>query len=276
MTLKSFESQISLDTLRIATDILIRILQLSANAADDGQSSDESDSDIADKQDDENPDENTDNSIYSPLRFQERSLRQYFRETSVDEAGLRSPPALAHLTIFSMAVRCLDVLFDRNSTVTISEDLQDYAANFWLQHFLDIEPDSIPDKDVQGVIETLHMAFDPNKNVLKSLEYHSEGGRTGDRIGLFASAIDLQDKFLNSLKDWTKRAINLPVRISSNDLSWLQNFSDSPKDVMAQVARGHRLNWFKANTSWEAQKSFLFAQAALLMVSHSWTCKRFS
>jgi hypothetical protein len=130
---KPFDSQISFDALRIYSYIFIRILQLSTNTADDEQSFDESDSDIAGKQEDEGPAENTDNSIYSPLRFQERSLRQYFRETSVDEAGLRNPPSLTHLTIFNMAVRCLDVLVNFNSTDTISYNLQNYAANYWLQ-----------------------------------------------------------------------------------------------------------------------------------------------
>lgn len=263
MHLKPFEYQICFNALRIYTYIFIRILQLSTNTADDEQSSDESDSDIADKQEDEDPAENTDNSIYSPLRFQERSLRQYFRETSVDEAGLRSPPSLAHLTIFNMAVRCLDVLVDLSSTDTISYNLQNYAANYWLQHFLDIQPSSIPDQDMQGVIESLHMVFDPDRNILKSLEFHCE-----ERIGLFGGATDLQEKFLNSLKDWAKRSVNLPVGISSSDLSWIQSFSNSPKEAMTQVARGHKSNWFKANSSWEAQRSFLFAQSALLMVDH--------
>jgi hypothetical protein len=261
--LKPYESQVSFNTLRIYTYVFIRILQLSTNTADDEQSSNESDSDIADKQEDEDPAANTDNSIYSPLRFQERSLRQYFRETSVDEAGLRSPPSLAHVTIFNMAVRCLDVLVDRDSTDAISYKLQNYAANYWLLHFLDIQPDSIPDKDMQGVIESLHMVFDPSRNILKNLELHCPRF-----FGLFAGATDLPEKFLNSLKDWAKRASDLPAGISSNDLSWIQDFSNSPKEVMAQVARGHKSNWFKANTSWEAQRSFLCARAALLIVCH--------
>jgi hypothetical protein len=40
---------------------------------------------------------------------------------------------LTHLTIFNMAVRCLDVLVNFNSTDTISYNLQNYAANYWLQ-----------------------------------------------------------------------------------------------------------------------------------------------
>jgi hypothetical protein len=100
-----------------------------------------------------------------------------------------------------------------------------------LQHFLDIKPDSIPEKDVQGIIESLRMVFDPNRHILKSLEFHSR-----ERMGLYAGATDLHDKFLNSVKDWADRAANLPPSISSNDLSWIQNFLNSPKEVMAQVA----------------------------------------
>ena len=106
------------------------------------------------------------------------------------------------------------------------------------------------------------MVFDPSGNILKSLEFHCQ-----EHMGLFAGATDLKEKFLNPLKDLAERA-NLPAGISSNGLSWIQNFSNSPREVMAQVAQGHKSNWFKANTSWEAQRSFLFAQAALLMVSH--------
>ena len=167
--------------MRIYTYIFIRILQLSTNTADDEQSSDESDSDIVDKQEDEDPAESIDNSIYSPLRFQERSLRQYFRETSVDEAGLRSPPSLAHVAIFNMQYDALMFYWispqrTASATIICRTTLLITGCNI----FLDIQPDSIPDKDMQGVIESLHMVFDHNRNILKSLEYHIQ-----ERVGLF-------------------------------------------------------------------------------------------
>lgn len=191
-------------------------------------------------------------------------MRQYFREElTADETGLRSPPPLAHLLILRMAIRCLETSLD-NDGMDMMWYLQDYAADFWMQHFLDIKPDSIPEKDVQGVIESLRMVFDPNGKILKNLENHPS-----ETMSLFK---DLKDKFLSSLKDWAERASKLSPEIMSRELSsWLRDFSNSPKEVMAQVARGHISNWFTAYNSWEARTSYKFAQDALLMVSYTCT-----
>lgn len=52
-----------------------------------------------------------DESSESLLEFQERSLRQYFREMSID-TGLRSSPSSAHLAIFDMAIRIMNMPVD--------------------------------------------------------------------------------------------------------------------------------------------------------------------
>jgi hypothetical protein len=50
-----------------------------------------------------------------------------------------------------------------------------------------------------------------------------------------------------------------------NDPSLIQKFLNSPKEAVAQVARGHGSNWFKASDPWEVQRSLQFAQVSLLM-----------
>lgn len=47
---------------------------------------------------------------------------------------------------------------------------QDYAVELWMQHFLDIDPNSAPDYDVSIIISSLYTVMDPKGRALKSLE----------------------------------------------------------------------------------------------------------
>jgi len=195
-------------------------------------------------------------------------MRQYFREMDIDETGLRSSPSLAHLTIFEMTVRILNSpVREEDDGTNVSWYLQQYAANFWLHHFLDIDSTTTAEKDVKLVVESLKVAMDPHGEALRNIELYSDDGSN-----LFGGATDLREGFLSSVKQWFERAKSLPAGTLSNDaLSWMEEFCSSPRQTMIQLARGHISNWFRADRSYKAGKSFEFAQSALRMASHTYT-----
>ena len=105
-----------------------------------------------------------------------------FRAMAVDENGLRSSPSLAHLTIFEMAIRILNTHEDKNENqdgadAIFAFQIQNYAVTFWMQHFLDIDPESTSELEMQAVVDSLHTVMDPQGEALKKIELYARGGK---------------------------------------------------------------------------------------------------
>lgn len=239
---------------------------------DEDLASDDGGSEFDEKEEDEESVRSFGESSDSPLKFQERSLRQYFRETSV-ETGLRSSPSSAHLVLFEMTIRILNIPAYKsiesgdNEGVIFDRRLHGYAAHTWLQHFMDIEPSTTSDHDTKLVIETLKMALDPTGEALISISI------SGNNTGLFGDAKDLPERFMRSLKLWSHRTISLPPGFLSTEVSnWIRESSLSLKSIMMPLARGFISNWFKKNHVQKAEASFRFAQKALLLVWKTAMC----
>jgi hypothetical protein len=246
------------------TNTFNRMLQITTwDVSDSDLSARESESELSEEQECEDTRVKIENfldfSIDLPLKFQEASLRKYFREVDVDETGLRSSPSTANLIIFEMAVRILNTPDfhdgEDKDRKAFSSMLQEYSANCWLQHFLDIEPSATSDDDTALVINRLQLVMDPLGRVLKNIEEHLTGG-----FRVLGSNADHTEDFCNSLKTWAERAAILPQGLLDNDvLSWLQRLSLSSKHIKLQLARGHVLNWFSSEDASVAGKSFWFA-----------------
>jgi hypothetical protein len=222
--------------------------------------SDDSDIDYDEEQEDEETLQSIRESTESPLEFQERSLRQYFREMTVD-MGLRSSPSSAHLALFEMAIHILSIPVGLPIGGVVNGGIRKYAARTWLQHFMDIKPCNTSDSDTKLVIESLQGALDPSGEVLRNIELFS------NNCSLFGRATGPPERFLESLKLWSQRAATLPVGFCNHELkSWIQEAASSLKSTMMQLARGHVSNWFTAHSVGPAGSSFRFARNALLLV----------
>src|SRR5436190_17829659 len=96
-------------------------------------------------------DDNFDDSKHVPLKFQERSPWQHFREMDVDETGLMNRPQAAHLTIFVTSAHILDSVEessdDRDEIFWFSALRGSYARDYWIQHLLEIDVEEVPDAD---------------------------------------------------------------------------------------------------------------------------------
>jgi hypothetical protein len=242
-----------------------RILDIATEVADDGSSSEESDSEVSERNEEESP-ENLDKSITSPLKFQERSMRQYFKAMEVDEKGLRSSPSLAHFTIFEMAVRILNTHEDdsENGTGTIW-GLRAYAARFWMQHFLELDPKAASDEELKIVVDGLHTIIDPNGEALKNIEIWLKESDMNSFFGDWP--YPLREPFFDAVRSWFERSMNSHSEILSAEvLNWMKLCS-SEAEILSQLARGHIKNWFETDRSFKARRAFEFARNALQLVS---------
>jgi hypothetical protein len=196
-------------------------------------------------------------------------MRQYFRAMEVDENGLRSSPSQAHLTIFEMAVRILNTHEDETENengASMIWPLRNYAVTFWMQHFLDIDPENTPEHEVQTVINSLYTVMDPKGEALKNIEVHTTDPAKCNFFG--AAPYPLREQFLIHLKLWFERGSKYaPGTFSTEVVNWMQSCT-SEAEIMAQLAKGHITNWFAAKRSFKARTSFEFARTALQMVWH--------
>ncbi|KAF9639816.1 putative glyoxalase bleomycin resistance protein dioxygenase protein [Lasiodiplodia theobromae] len=238
-----------------------RLLRLAQITSEDEESSDDSDGEGSETADEaiENHDD-TDPNTWVPLRFQERSLRQYFREAIVDEKGLRSSPSSAHLIIFRTIATILTTDVEEDATIRM---LKNYAADFWIPHFLDIQVEKASDEDAKAVIESLSDIVTNKGRALEKVEENASA------IGIFGESTDLRENMFTSVKQWVDRASKLPSGFLNPDSSELiSTLSEDPAKLMEGIARKHVFNWFNyATYRWEAWKSFNFALEALKLTN---------
>ncbi|OJD28871.1 glyoxalase bleomycin resistance protein dioxygenase protein [Diplodia corticola] len=238
-----------------------RLLRLAQITSDDDESSDESDGDGSETADEAlETHDDTDPNTWVPLRFQERSLRQYFREAVVDENGLRSSPSSAHLIIFRTIATILTTDVEDDLTIKM---LKNYCADFWIHHFLDIEVESAGDDEVKSVLESLSDIVNNKNRALEKIEENASG------LGIFGESKDLRERMFNSIKQWVGRASDLPTDfLNTESLNLVSSLSEDPSKLMEQIARKHVFNWFNyAAYRWEAWRSFHFALEALKLTN---------
>ena len=133
------------------------------------------------KDDDQNDDENDegkDDSMpeledgKSPLTFQDRSLRQYFKSGNVEDDGVTefwTQATAAHLTILQM---CVDITMEAAkdpNEPTISE-LSHYAIRYWHEHLEELDMENTTTEAIQQVVILLHRITQNESNIANLFE----------------------------------------------------------------------------------------------------------
>ncbi|KAF4304116.1 glyoxalase bleomycin resistance protein dioxygenase protein [Botryosphaeria dothidea] len=234
-----------------------RLLRLAQFTSEDEESSEETDGEASETADEGlNEQEDTDVNTTAPLRFQERSLRQYFREAIVDKTGLRSSPSSAHFIIFQTITTILTQETEKDTGIRL---LKTYAADFWIPHFLDIQVDQVSDQEAKSVVDNLAAIVMNKGRALEKVEENSTD------LGIFGETTDLREKMFGAVKSWIERALALPNEtLTAETLQWARSLSENPSKLMEGVAEKHIVNWFNyANSRSETYWSFKFAVHAL-------------
>jgi hypothetical protein len=198
----------------------------------------------------------------TPLAFQERSLREYFQAVDVDEKGLRTPPSAAHLTIFEMAA---DLLFEAGDQRKDDEQpkLLSYAADFWAQHFEEIDLSKATDEEVKRVVNVLYKILNNHNNVSRTFEHFAGSSYSG-------MTPESGAPWLNAIKEWAGRAASSAGSglLTSEVKTWAEEIISSQEPLMV-LAHGHVMNWYKQYNGGRISSAFMFARDAFNLVSSS-------
>ena len=225
--------------------------------------------DVGDTDDEQNDDDDapltqgaTDEDSSAQLRFQERSLRNFFREMDTDQDGLRTAPSAAHLIIFQMAASILDRPLTDPQTL-VCTDLREYAANFWSDHLLELDPDTASKQNTLSVLQTLAQILMGKENVVKSMELVAPEGH--GYFDCFWGEKTPRNPVIVAVRKWVEKARELDPQDLSGEVARLLSM-DLEKE-MVPLARAHTRNWWQGAEDWyDTVKSFEFVLSALLMV----------
>lgn len=199
----------------------------------------------------------------SPLGFQDRSLRQFFNNASVEadsDTEFRTPATAAHLTIFFM---CTEIMIKaaEDSENQQSSELARYAIQNWYEHLEELAVNNMTAEATRQVVMSLY-SITQNRNNLamlfEKLARHTDiyPGRTD---GIAIPWMDIILPWLAKAKPLIAKSLQVEVR------EWINNVND--KNVLLPLARGHVQNWLNATDQVWILEKFRFAKAALLLVS---------
>lgn len=234
-----------------------RLLELRRNYDDD-----EYDDDMNDETDDSFNELEIDSSENNShvLIFQERSLKEFFCAVDTDDNGLRTSSPAAHLKIFLLST---SVIIDaRKSDGT--DSLLSYAAQFWSQHFVEIDVEQLSDTDLHLVLGNLHQILTNMENVASTSEKYAYP----EQIYLGPSTSDGRSWFDNIQQVIARGASLANGTLYTKLEDWVREHQSSHEEHLNLLAKGHVNNWYRSLNVRGLYRAFSFAVKAMHIVSN--------
>jgi hypothetical protein len=224
-----------------------------------------------DDKDDDEDDELKDDSMpelenrQSPLSFQDRSLRQYFKSVSVEDDGVtefRTPATAAHLTILQMCVNIMMKAAEDPNEPTNS-GLSLYAIRYWHEHLKELDVENTTPEGIHQVIILLRRITENENNIAKLFE------KVARHTDIYPErADDAPTAWYDTLLTWAAKASTLgDGSLDDQVKEWALAVKED--NVLLPLAEGHIHNWLNANDQVWIPETFLFVKAALSRVSCS-------
>ncbi|OJD35327.1 nacht and tpr domain-containing protein [Diplodia corticola] len=205
-----------------------------------------------------------------PIQFQERSLRDFFKNVPDGEKKLRQTPYAAHLTIFLMCAKIITrpQSAEEEDSSTPDAQLEAYASDFFAEHLTEISPGGrnsmhkIPTQDRKDVVEALAGIMTNKNNVCARLERHAQ------RV---FSKISKDGDWRSTVREWA----DIPSEsfhdygLSEEAARWVSSVKaeHSLGEMMIPLAKGHAENLMRESNPWQAQEIYRFAADAFLLTN---------
>lgn len=238
---------------------LSRFLRIADREEEVDLSAPTSDSDLGDLQEPGSREQSASDDFNLPLKFQERSMRDYFRSAKVNEDtnSLRTRGFEAHRQIFLT----LSQLLCGKISTDISDRLCGFAKSSWFMHlgwvwWYNLQGNPTEEQKIE-LLDAMAAVFNGEGESAANIEqqdiYYEYLGSTGleTKMKYFAKLVgEVQEgKLKESTRAWTKQIT----------INWEKGFIN--------LAKAHIRRWFTATDVRSAKQSYRFARSALGMVS---------
>ncbi|KAF1970445.1 hypothetical protein BU23DRAFT_600982 [Bimuria novae-zelandiae CBS 107.79] len=190
-----------------------------------------------------------------PLKFHERSMRDYFRAANVDDdsESLRTTSFEAHRQIFIT----LSHILLKSAGTGISDKLRAFAASFWLMHLGLVwwyrKLGRPTEEQKVELLEAIGAIFNGEDDVVVNIE---TAGNYYDSLGT-----NYLETWIESFADMAKELGHGKLRESTATL--FNDISSNSKRTFVNLAKAHIQRWFSATDAKSAQQSYCFVRSAL-------------
>jgi hypothetical protein len=177
-----------------------------------------------------------------PVKFQERSMRHYFTNSSHGSSPLRWGPSEAHRRILLTSAKLI-----QRSQTDIDEGLQKYCAKFYLTHWIAIEIDQHTRQEQIEVLEAFAESLSDKTGLSEMLGKAGliyKGGRT--------TVAD------NKVQEWSKLIGRPAIKESLSDfaMEWWRSVGETPSNFRLGLVKGFLRELYGAKTSEDANKAW--------------------
>ncbi|KAJ3953959.1 hypothetical protein N0V92_009549 [Colletotrichum tropicale] len=139
--------------------------------------------------------------------------------------------------------------------MSTDQGIREYAANYVLRHWRDIEAEHLNVEQQTEVMETFAPLMPDNSSFarvqeeeLKTTFYHNER---------------FDNSFFNRLRSWAVILFDVKVSLSTGAAEWWAFVAERPRDCLLQLAKSHVRRLQDAVDMNTAEASFLAANGAL-------------
>jgi hypothetical protein len=203
----------------------------------------------------------------SRVSFCERSLKDYFRASPLNEPDFRTSPLECHLIILEISARILST--SDEDLQKPDHDLLEYAVAYWMNHFQGIDIASAKDEDIKRVLGAVFV-ITRAEDVSSYIELY--GMFDLDIIYPINMEASGQN-WIETLKLWVERASSLPTGTLDPLVElWIKEMKSPDFDLLANMATRHIKNWYDKQEMISSYSAFNCARAALGHVRSSSPC----
>lgn len=213
---------------------------------------------------DDDPDAKYDDSDL-PLKFQGRSMRDYFQQAQDVTEGLRTPRSVAHRKIFLV---CSDIICGK---IKIEDkNLRSYAARTWVYH---LSWTNITDETDSESIACLEGLGNIMSNAHGAASFFQHHGVDYEEVHSdFVDELPVKD-FQNDLlishlaywaaliSDWTSDLLSPSTR------AWARETIEDKGNAFMPLAKAHIAEWLQAADRKSATTSYNFSRSCVALVS---------
>ena len=206
---------------------------------------------------DSNPDKVFDDN-QSPVKFQRKSMRGFFRNAQDQNDTLRASTSDAHRMIFNACAWILR----RSATDEdeIHEGLREYAATNWASHLTWVWGAKQTEAENLTFVESIASVLINEGDCASRIE--AVGNDYQDQLANMTT-----DFFLKRVSGWAAWASHLDQsKLSLAASTWAKDVAKDMESAMVPLAEGHVQNWLKCSDVKSASRSYRFARSAVLLV----------
>lgn len=258
-----FNSTLDLES-ELQGNQLSRVLKIAGR--DERQSSD-SDTDTGHTaiSTDDDPDARYDDSDL-PLKFQGRSMRDYFRQAQEITEGLRTPEFVANRKIFLV---CCDIICGKIKVQ--DQSLRSYAARTWVYHLTWTNITSERNGDSVACLEGLGNIMTNAHGAASFFQHHGV-----DYEELHSDFVDdmpvkdfENDDLISHMVYWASLILisnSASDSLSQSTRDWAKSTMEDKRNAFVPLAKAHIAEWLQAADVETATTSYKFSRSCMGLV----------